>query len=643
MDRKIRIRPDKIRLTELLKEIAQGEITIPIFQRDFVWKSNQMTELFDSIAKGYPIGSLLLWKPDTEYKIHQKIGPFLIAAKSGNQSYVLDGFQRITTLFSVLTNPKNYKIAEYSSEYRDYLIYYDLYKKEFTFLKNRKDVKSHFIPLYKIIDTYEFLDFVGDIQREIEDKNESKKLIDNAKEISKIFHDYEIPFIEIKEGDINSAMDIYYRSNSTGTLISADTMLSAISYDKNTGFLFSERITEFLNSLEKYNFDGLKRDTILNCITNSVGKMYFDVKLESLIRNIESLSTRAFVHIEKAVAFLYNRLYVIDVRLLPYPTQLIFISEYFRLNPNPTNSELIKLEEWFWITTYSNYFTLYSMSQQRSAYEVFKKFAEKQNPNGVYKINEDDSFNTMNFPDKLNFINVRAKALQLFLLKTICEGQKIQENESVKESFVFNKKDKTPANVLLRLSSEFEQEVQKKNLKNFIENTDLSILEKHFINDELIFLYKTSKIDDFITKREELISNQERAFVTNLNIQYIGTTAEIPKEQDADNLTGKFLRKWVDFISLLGEATNSEDKFIPATKVLTQLFKDNKLSQKDYDELVLLNQFRNRAVHKRTVPNNTELLDSITQLEKYTKKLQLELNLPADSDSSLLGSGVGFH
>jgi len=32
-------------------------------------------------------------------------------------------------------------------------------------------------------------------------------------------------------------------------------------------------------------------------------------------------------HIKKAVEFLYKQLFVIDIRLLPYPSQLIFISE----------------------------------------------------------------------------------------------------------------------------------------------------------------------------------------------------------------------------------------------------------------------------------------------------------------------------
>lgn len=629
MNNKISVKPDKTRLINLLKDVTNGDIKIPIFQRDFVWKSKQMLELFDSIAKGYPIGSLLFWRPDTDYEIYPNIGPFVIETKTNNLSYVLDGFQRITTLFAVLTNPKDYKVGEYSSEYKDYLIYYNLNKKEFTFSKNRKDIKSHFIPLYKIIDTYEYLDFINEIQKEIEDKTESKKLIDNAKEISKIFYDYEIPFIEIKGGDITSAVEIFSRTNSTGTEISEDFMLSALSYNKDTKFLLSHEITAFLNSLKKYNFDGLKRDTVLNCIANSEGKIFFDVKLENLKSRIKDLLTNAFIHIEKAVDFLYKKLYVIDVRLLPYPAQLIFISEYFRLNPNPNPEELNQLENWFWVTTYSNYFTLYSLSQQRSAYKVFLEFIGGKHPDGIYKVNHDDSFSTANFPDKLNFTGVRPKALQLFLLKTLCEEQLVQENESIKESFIFNKRDKMPpANIVLRLSSEFEKDIKKKELKYFIEQSDSSILEKYFLNKELINLYKSDRIEEFISKREELISNKERDFVKNiLKIEYIKTSTEIPKGQDSDNLTGRFMRRWVDFEILLNEITNNEEKFTPIVKVINELSKEGKLSQNDLNGLMRLNQYRNMIVHGRIAIDDNQLSYNLEQLEKHINKLRVDMTL----------------
>src|SRR5687768_13988605 len=95
------VKPDKIRLLNLLEEVAAGKINIPVFQREFVWKKDQMKNLFDSISKGYPMGSLLFWRPDKEYKTLNKIGPYNIVNPKSNY-YVLDGYQRITTLFGIL-------------------------------------------------------------------------------------------------------------------------------------------------------------------------------------------------------------------------------------------------------------------------------------------------------------------------------------------------------------------------------------------------------------------------------------------------------------------------------------------------------------------------------------------------------------
>lgn len=516
----ISVKPDKTRLQNLLDEIADGAIKVPVFQRDFVWKPAQMIELFDSIIKGYPIGSLLFWRPETEFKTKEYIGPYRIFSKSNNLSYVLDGFQRITTLFGVLSNPKK-MYPLYTQDLKDYQIYYDLKEKEFTYLKRKKNNKPYLIPLYKAVDTFEFLDFLREIESEIEDKLESKVLIENAKEISKIFYDYEIPYVEIRGGDIKSAVQIFSRINSTGLEISEDFMLSALSYNIETNFLFSDYITEFINGLNEYNFENLKRDTVLNCISNSKGKIYFDVKIEDLLKpDLESLTISAFPHIRKAVEFLNKKLMVLDVRLLPYPTQLIFISEYFRLNPNATSLDLEGLKKWFWVTTYSNYFTFYSLSQQRTAYAIFVDFALGKHDDGVLKINSDDVFSSAKFPDKLNFTGVRTKALQLFMLNDVYAKRIVADRETIREFSIFNKKDRTPANIILMISSDVDVQLLNNNFSNFINNTSTEVLNQFFITKDLIDLYNSNRIDDFILKREELIIAKERNFVTGLNIKY---------------------------------------------------------------------------------------------------------------------------
>jgi len=335
-----------------------------------------------------------------------------------------------------------------------------------------------------------------------------------------ILHKYRLPFVSIQGGDIKSAIEIFSRLNSTGTGISKDYILSARSYGE-IEFNLIDSITEFLNSLDIYNFENLKRDTILNCIYNAKGKIYFDVKSGDLLQpDLQKFTNDAYEHIKKAVDFLYRILFVIDIRLLPYPSPMIFISEYFRLNQEPTSEQLKSLEKWFWITTYSNYFTLYSLSQQRSAYQRFLEFINSQHPDGIYKVNNDIQFSAATYPAKINFTRVRPKALQLFYLKSVIGDNLIQEREGIKEFFIYSKKDRKPSNVILRLSSDFESKADRKPISAFIQDSEYEILEKHFITEEMVYLYKQNRTDDFLLKRDEYIKLRERKFVEDLEITY---------------------------------------------------------------------------------------------------------------------------
>lgn len=526
MSDKISVKPDTIYLEDLLEDIAEGKYKIPVFQRDFVWKTSQMLELFDSILKGYPIGSLLFWK-SKGYKTKHEIGPYIINKEDTDDTkYVLDGFQRISTLFGVLMNPDDYQKND-NAELKIFSLYFDIKDNSFNYIRNKRDKSIFSIPLYRIYDNRELFGILRELDREEIAEPEKSNYIENARNLHNVLHKYKLPYVEIRGGDIKSAVEIFSRTNSTGTEISEDFMLSALSYDESTGFLLSDSITEFLNTLNIYNFEDLKRDTVLNCISNSQGTIYFDVKIEDLLNknlvpSLESLTNKAYVHIRKAIEFLYEKLFVIDVRLLPYPTQLIFISEYFRLNPSPTLEQCESLMKWFWMTTYSNYFTLYSLSQQRTAYWEFCEFSQGKSSDGVYRVSIDSNFNTAKYPDRLNFSSVRAKALQLFYLRSIVANSGIQKRESVKEIFIStsSKKDRNPANVILRLSSEFEQDQEKKQIENFINGSSMEILERHFITPSMVDLYKQGNIEQFVSDREVYLKLKEEEFVKQLGIKY---------------------------------------------------------------------------------------------------------------------------
>ncbi len=54
--------PQTKTFSNLIDEIEKGQIKIPQFQRDFVWTIQKSASLIDSIIKGYPIGTFILWR-----------------------------------------------------------------------------------------------------------------------------------------------------------------------------------------------------------------------------------------------------------------------------------------------------------------------------------------------------------------------------------------------------------------------------------------------------------------------------------------------------------------------------------------------------------------------------------------------------
>lgn len=96
------ITPQVVHLIDLLKWAREGRLRVPKFQRDFVWRLQDIVDLFDSISKQYPIGTLFLWGADPMPEHRDHIGPLRLPDYKGQTWLVLDGQQRLTTLVGVL-------------------------------------------------------------------------------------------------------------------------------------------------------------------------------------------------------------------------------------------------------------------------------------------------------------------------------------------------------------------------------------------------------------------------------------------------------------------------------------------------------------------------------------------------------------
>jgi hypothetical protein len=86
---------------ELVGIIARGELRLPEMQRRFVWTSTRVRDLFDSLYRSYPSGSILVWEtsepqPSRDLAVTQAESPF------AGHKLLLDGQQRLTSLSAVL-------------------------------------------------------------------------------------------------------------------------------------------------------------------------------------------------------------------------------------------------------------------------------------------------------------------------------------------------------------------------------------------------------------------------------------------------------------------------------------------------------------------------------------------------------------
>ena len=56
-----RLEHQAIKIRQLIDDYRAGRIVIPEFQREYVWKRRRASLLIDSLYKGFPVSSLLLW------------------------------------------------------------------------------------------------------------------------------------------------------------------------------------------------------------------------------------------------------------------------------------------------------------------------------------------------------------------------------------------------------------------------------------------------------------------------------------------------------------------------------------------------------------------------------------------------------
>lgn len=330
-----KITPSSPRLATLLSDVERGNIKIPVFQRQFIWSDEQIISLLDSIYRGYPVGSLLLWSTKEVLKHERNVGGFILPETPEDYpvNYILDGQQRLTTLYGVFHSGDRTKDADLADRFN---ICYVPEDDEFMHYKAAAAKKKIF--LRDILDTTKLLTQLSSFTQE-----ESK----NIALVTERFKDYEFPVVTIKERTNKEVCSVFQRINSSGTPLSNIELLAAWTWSDQ--FDLRQEIEMLLDALADKGYDQIDQPLLMRMLSSITiesidSEDLIDVDPDKLISGIKLLKTAIF----SAVDFLEGQLKIRNVIFLPFPIMLIPITRFFSLLPKPDADQLQQVKKWFW-------------------------------------------------------------------------------------------------------------------------------------------------------------------------------------------------------------------------------------------------------------------------------------------------------
>ena len=309
----------------LFDAIDEGKIKVPQFQRDFVWDKAQTARLIDSILKGFPIGTIILWTTRTRLRHMRDIGNFpLKEPRSGDPiQYVLDGQQRITSLYAVrkgaLLTRDNTEI-----DYNDIVI--DLQadpEDDDVVLDSPPANTDDWITVHDILNA-PIKDWVANHSAYVELISDYKQKLEN----------YSFSTVVIDEYPIEVACDVFTRINTGGKTLTLFQIMVARTFEEDR-FDLAERYDELVSTetgrnLVSAGYDTIPSETILQCVSA--------IACESVRRqDILAISRSDFIDAWKptidglftAIDYLRSHLGAKVSRILPYNALLIPYTWFF--------------------------------------------------------------------------------------------------------------------------------------------------------------------------------------------------------------------------------------------------------------------------------------------------------------------------
>ncbi|MGH3906413.1 MAG: DUF262 domain-containing protein [Pseudonocardiaceae bacterium] len=320
------------RIPQLVSLAGEGSIRVPTFQRAFVWDAGDVLNLFDSFFRTFPVGTLLLWRR------HGPAGPInlgpiqLDGHEDQNTLWVVDGQQRITSIFGALS--PNHKGVDDRFE-----VYFSLATGRFV-NPRRGVVPPRAIPVREALETRSLLNWLRQHSEDLEPGD-----YDLADRLGGALRDYTIPAYVVSGEDQGVLREVFDRVNSSGKPITRAQVFHALF----AGEAEPGSPATVVEELRRLNFGALDENRIVQSLLAIRGgdvqrdiheefekgedlADWYDKTEEALARSIEFLRSEGVEHL----------------RLVPNTLPIPVLAAFFHLHPEPEPWTLRLLSHWLW-------------------------------------------------------------------------------------------------------------------------------------------------------------------------------------------------------------------------------------------------------------------------------------------------------
>ncbi len=339
-------RPIPYQFATLIVDIDRGRVKIPQFQRDFVWSLEKCASLLDSIVKEYPIGSFIFWKTKERLRSVRNIGGIGIPdAEDGDYvSYILDGQQRVTSIYASLKGIEDVKRNDGKTEN---------FSEIWVNLSAKKDEKIITTEIDDV-DPKDRITVKNLMTGSIDMINSSvpKEYHSKLTEYKNSINSYICNAIQVEDIPIDIATEIFTRVNLGGEKLSIFDIMVAKTFDPIKNFDLAEKYKELKEELSRAGYETISPSSILQTISLIISK-----SKECKRSTILNLDKTSFIEVwdtvidslKEAVDYLRSSYGIPVSKLLPYNALMVpFTYFFYKKGGKPDAYQRERLTDFFW-------------------------------------------------------------------------------------------------------------------------------------------------------------------------------------------------------------------------------------------------------------------------------------------------------